>query len=170
MSESRIITEGRMRKAITDFLINFPFFASLRGDELSIVADHLQFIEVDAGHVLFSEGERGDSVYFVIDGELQVIKESVSGRKVGIDKVIIATLTRGRSIGEMSVIDNTPRSATVKAVTGSTMAVLTMEGFELILENYPRIGNKILKGIARLLSTNLRKTSSQFADHMLATS
>ena len=159
-----------MKEAITGFLVNFPFFASLNTEELGFVAEHLHFLEVNPDHVLFKEGEKGDSVYFVIDGELEVIKESVSGRRVGVDKVVIASLTKGRSIGEMSVIDNTPRSATVRTITRSTMVALSMGGFDLILEEYPRIGIKILKGIARLLSTNLRKTSSQFADHMLVTS
>jgi CRP/FNR family cyclic AMP-dependent transcriptional regulator len=81
--------------------------------------------------------------------------------------VVISTLSKGRSIGEMSVIDKTPRSATVKAKTKATLVALSAEGFDLILDQYPKIGIKILKGISRLLSQNLRKTSSRLADHLL---
>lgn len=159
--------EDRLRETITEFLVSFPFFESLTSDELTVVADHLNFMNVAPGTILFKEGDAGDCVYFVVDGELDVIKETVSGRKVGIDRVVISTLCKGRSIGEMSVIDKTPRSATVKAVNKSTLVALTVEGFELLMEEYPKIGVKILKGIARLLSTNMRKTSSRLADYML---
>jgi CRP-like cAMP-binding protein len=67
----------------------------------------------------------------------------------------------------MSVIDKTPRSATVKAQSKATMVALTSEGFDLILEQYPKIGIKVMKGITRLLSLNLRKTSSRLADYLL---
>lgn len=159
--------EGKIEKTITEFLINFPFFEDLTSEELGIVADHLNFREIEPGAILFKEGDQGDSVYFVVKGDLDVIKESVGGRKVGIDRVVINTLSKGRSIGEMSVIDKTPRSATVKAVTKSTLVALTLDGFEIVMEEHPKIGVKILKGIARLLSTNMRKTSSRLADYML---
>lgn len=167
MSEREAQTEEKIKRTITEFLIHFPFFETLTAEELGIVADHLNFLEIEPGTVLFKEGDEGDSVYFVVEGELDVIKESVSGRKVGIDRVVITTLTKGRSIGEMSVIDKTPRSATVKAVARSTLVGLGARGFETIMEDYPRIGIKILKGISRLLSTNMRKTSSRLADYML---
>ena len=53
---------------------------------------------------------------------------------------------------------------TVRARTQATMVVLTREAFDSILKTHPQVGIKILKGIARLLSMNLRKTSSQLAD------
>jgi CRP-like cAMP-binding protein len=81
--------------------------------------------------------------------------------------VIIASLTRGRSIGEMAIIDDYPRSATIKAWANSTLVTLTREGFEQILDQHSAIGIKLLKEISRLLSMNLRRTSSQLADYLL---
>jgi CRP-like cAMP-binding protein len=51
--------------------------------------------------------------------------------------------------------------------TKSTLLILTRKDFEKLLEQHPQIGIKILKGLAKLLSMNLRKTSSLLADHML---
>ena len=167
MNETRPLSKSRMKEAITEFLTSFPFFETLDTQELALAAEYLQLVEIDAGKTLFKEGEKGDCVYFVVDGELDVIKEAVGGPKVGIDRVVISTLTRGRSIGEMSVIDGTPRSATVKARTHSTLAGLPLEGFNFICDKHPRIGVKILKGVSRLLSMNMRKTSSRLADYML---
>lgn len=80
---------------------------------------------------------------------------------------MISSLHRGRSIGDMAVLDNFPRSATVRSRTKATLITLTRDSFETILDKHPRIGIKMLKGLARLLSLNLRKTSSRLADYML---
>ena len=101
---------------------------------------------------------------YLLEGELEVIKESAVEGKEGI---VISTLSKGQSIGEMSVIEKTPRSATVRARTATTVLTLSADGFDIILEKHPRIGIKILKGISRLLSMNLRKTSARLAEYML---
>jgi CRP-like cAMP-binding protein len=166
MKKAKPLSESKVGKAATNFLANFPFFETLTSEELLVVVEHINFVEIEPGEILFKEGEDADSVYFVIEGELDVIKESV-GERAGSEPVLISTLSKGRSIGEMSVIDKTPRSATIKVRTKAILATLAAEGFDLILLNHPKIGIKILKGIARLLSLNLRKTSSQLAEYML---
>jgi CRP-like cAMP-binding protein len=167
MKRIKSLPENRITKAVTDFLKSFPFFETLTSEELLVTVGHINFMEVEANEILFREGEHADCVYFVIEGELDVIKESTGGKPGSADQVLIATLSKGRSIGEMAVIDKTPRSATVKVHTTATLASLTLEGFDLLLLNHPKVGIKILKGIARLLSQNLRRTSSRLAEYML---
>ena len=106
------LSEDRVSKATADFLIAFPFFETLTSEDVLIIAEHINFLEIDEGAYVFREGDGGDCVYFVIDGELEVIKESAVKGK---ERVVISTLSKGQSIGEMSVIDKTPRSATVRA-------------------------------------------------------
>lgn len=158
------LPEDRIGKATADFLVAFPFFETLTSEDVLIIAEHINFLEIQEGVVVFREGEQGDCVYFVIDGELEVIKESAVEGQEG---VVISVLSKGRSIGEMSVIEKTPRSATVRARTATTVLTLSAEGFDTILEKHPEIGIKILKGISRLLSLNLRKTSARLAEYML---
>ncbi len=153
------------RKALTglvDSLSNISLFDRLNGQELGVLAKYVNVIDVNPGEYIFKEGDKGDYVCFVEKGSLDVMKRSSTG-----GTAIIATLTRGRSIGEMAVIDNFPRSATIRARTKATLLTLTRSSFDLILEQEPTIGVKILKGISRLLSQNLRRTSSQLADYML---
>ena len=166
----KVISESKIKEAITGFLVNFPFFDGLNEEQLSIVAEHIDFYEMEKDEILFNEGDVGNCVYFIIEGELHIIKETLSANKIGVEKVIISTLSKGKSIGEMSVIDNIPRSATVKSRTKVRLVALSQKDFQLILEEHPRIGNVIFKGIARLLSLNLRKTSSRLADYMLPVS
>ncbi len=151
-----------MSEAIIDFLINVPMFDTLTGDELRIVAKHMNFIDLKSNEILFKEGERGDYVSFVVEGSLDVLKGAGAG-----EYVVLATLPKGRSIGEMAVIDDFPRSATVRARNTATLVILTRNGFDSILKNHSQVGVKILKGIARLLSQNLRQTSSRLVDHLL---
>jgi CRP/FNR family transcriptional regulator, cyclic AMP receptor protein len=167
MREEESLSDSRMKDAITELLAMFSFFDSLDEKDLSLISRHLHITELEPGKILFKEGDKGDCVYFVLDGELDVLKEAVSGRKAGLDRVMITTLIKGKSIGEMSVIDRTPRSATVEARTKATLVGMTLEGFDFICEEHPRIGIKILKGISRLLSMNMRKTSSRLVDYML---
>jgi len=162
MKETKVIKQGKIREPVSDFLLNTPFFDGLKTNEIENIAKHLSFIELSKDEILFREGEKGNCVCFVVEGTLDVIKQSLTG-----ESVIITALHRGRSIGEMSVIDDFPRSATVKARTQVKLVILTREGFDLLLKENPQVGIKILKKISRLLSLNLRKTSSRLADYML---
>jgi len=162
MKETKVMKQSKIREPISDFLTNTPLFDGLKTNEIKSIAKHLNFIELSKDEILFKEGEKGNCVCFVVEGTLDVIKQSLTG-----ESVIITALHRGRSIGEMSIIDDFPRSATVKARTEVKLVVLMKEGFDLLLEENPQVGIKILKRISRLLSLNLRKTSSRLADYML---
>jgi CRP/FNR family transcriptional regulator, cyclic AMP receptor protein len=88
--------------------------------------------------------------------------------ETGMDEYsVIATLSRGKSVGEMSIIDNCPRSATLKALTPVRIVTFSRPSFESLLVTHPRVGIKLLKGLARLLGHNLRKTSSRLCDYMM---
>jgi CRP/FNR family cyclic AMP-dependent transcriptional regulator len=162
MKEAKVMKQGKIREPIADFLLSTPLFDGLKTNEIKSVAKHLSFTELNKDEILFKEGEKGDCVCFVVEGTLDVIKQSLTG-----ESIIITALHRGRSIGEMSVIDDFPRSATVKARTQVKLVILTRKSFDLVLEENPQVGIKILKRISRLLSLNLRKTSSRLADYML---
>ncbi len=163
MGESKQEADRVMSQAIIEFLIlNIPILATLKDKELMVIEKYLNFIELTPGEIVFEEGDRGDYVCFVVEGSLDVLKKSETG-----EEIVISTLSKGRSIGEMSVIDDLPRSATIKARTKSTLLTLSRENFDYILAEHSTIGVKIIKGIARLLCLNLRKTSSRLADYML---
>jgi CRP-like cAMP-binding protein len=160
-----LIRETKTKATIIDFLINIPLFDELKTNELETMADYMQSIKIEKDEILFNEGDKGDYVCFILDGTLEVIKESSLG-----ERAVIATLSRGRSIGEMSVIDDFPRSATVRALTEAHLLTLTHKNFQKILKENPLIGIKLLKKISRLLSLNLRQTSSRLTESILSLS
>ena len=153
---------GKIKQTIIDFLISISLFDELNSTELTIVSDYMNFFEFEKGKILFKEGDKGDYVCFIVEGGVDIIKSSVTGQKA-----VIATIRAGSTLGEMSIIDNIARSATAKARQDTTLVILSKKGFNTILDKHPRIGTKILKGVARLLSLNMRRTSSHLADYLL---
>lgn len=150
-----------MSERLSDHLGQIPIFSGLNEQELLAIEKFMFFNKVEPGEYVFKEGEKGDYVCFVASGALDVIKLNQNAQPV-----VITTLARGGSIGEMALIDKLTRSASIRACTPSSLIVLTRKGFEMILKLHPEIGIKILKGIASLLSINLRKTSDKLAEFM----
>ena len=164
MDESSTIPFKNVSEQVINFLMRIPIFDSMTGEELRTISRHMRYIKLEKGETIFKEGDTGHYVCFLTHGSLDVLKSTDMGT------VALATLHKGRSIGEMAIIDEFPRSATVKTRTKATLIVVYRKDFNLILTSYPKIGIKILKGISRLLSQNLRKASSRLADYMLPVS
>ena len=162
MDESKIKSIGKPTRSVMNFLSRVPIFNELSFDELETVVPFMSYMQLDQGEILFKEGEHGNYVFFVAKGILDIYKKSASG-----GDVVIASLTKGHSVGEMSIIDTFPRSATVRTRTEAMLLIITKAGFNRILTSHPAIGIKILKGISRLLSQSLRKTSTRLVDYML---
>jgi CRP-like cAMP-binding protein len=118
-------------------------------------------MEINRGEHLFTEGEKGDYMCFVVRGLLDVLKKTSVG-----DYRVITRLGKGNTIGEMSIIDKAPRSASVIARQPSVVILLTKKGFDRLSDTYPAITVTLLKKIMRLLSLNMRLTTSKLADHL----
>lgn len=162
LEQQPVPTQSDKEKDRLDFIINLPLFEFLERKDLFEVAARMNFVDLDPGEVLFHEWDRADYVCFIENGELDVTK------KTGPDSCsVMATLKRGRSIGEMSIINNFPRSSTVVARSKARLVVFPRSAFEDLLEKKRDIGVNILKGLATLLSINLKKASSRLADNML---
>jgi CRP/FNR family cyclic AMP-dependent transcriptional regulator len=145
------------------FLENLAIFLSFNVDELSTLARYMSYIHLQRGEYLFVEGDPGTFLGFVVNGILEVQKRRDSG-----EYVTLARLTKGASIGEMALIDKSPRSATVIARQAATLVTLTDRAFDLLADKHPPLAIKMIRKIARLLSLNMRRTSSKLADLLQA--
>ena len=144
-------------------LLNYlSIFDKLIHKEIKTISTYLDYIELNKGEFLFKEGDKGDFMCFVVSGMLNIIKNSMIS-----DDLLSANIGKGRSIGEMSIIDNYPRSASVYAKTKASLIVLTQDRFNRLMYEHPSISLKIMMGITRLLSLNLRKTTSRLTDYMM---
>jgi len=100
---------------------------------------------------VFKEGDPGDALYIIKNGKINVLKRTSSGQES-----VLATLGKDAIIGDMAVIDDMPRSASVATVQDTVFLVITKEDFKNLLGTVPEIGFQILK----LMTERLRKTNA----------
>lgn len=124
-----------------DALARAPLFAGLSKKELAQLAQVSEDLEVPAGKALCKQGEIGDEFFVIVDGEAEVTKD---GQK-------LATRTGGEFFGEIALIQDSPRMATVTAQTPLRFFVLTRKAFRQLVRENPDVENKVLQALARRL-------------------
>ena len=132
-------------------------FSLLNDEELEKIACFFELVTYPAKTIVFKEGDPGDFIGFVIKGKLEVKKQT----EFKGNQLIVALLSKGSLVGELSMFDKHNRSATVEAVEDSTLIILKNEAIDAIIQQYPYIGVKILKGFIRILSLRLRKATER---------
>ena len=142
-------------------LSNLPFFSGLNENQLGIVSSHIESLDLQPETTVFSEGDVGNSVYFVIEGTLEVVKESDWG-----ESVKLTTLAEGSTFGEMSMVDNYPRSATVVSKTQALVLKLHKDDFNNIIEKHQDIGVIMLKELSRFLCRHVREANESLSDFL----
>ncbi|MDX2506127.1 MAG: cyclic nucleotide-binding domain-containing protein [Gammaproteobacteria bacterium] len=152
-----------MNKELVYLISEIPIFNELNAEDTDILSQYLFPKDLAMGGLVCKEGQHGSFLSFVTTGKLEIAK-TLDGKEV-----IIATIDEGDTLGEMALIDGLTRSATVRACRPSTILILRRDDFNTLLEKHPEVGIKILKGIARLLSLNLRKASAQITAYMTMT-
>jgi signal transduction histidine kinase len=132
----------------TKFLQEIPLLAGLPRELLTDVASHTRRLRVPAGQVVMHEGTTGDGLYLLVEGELEVT------RRCGEQEVVLAVFGSGAFLGEMSLVEHTPRTASVRTLRDSELLVIEPEDFERLLERSPATALTLLRTVlARLRST-----------------
>ncbi len=90
-------------------------------------------LRLSGGEVLFRQGDPPDCLYIVVHGRLEVILERADGGREVVDQV-----GPGECIGEMALLADEPRSATIQAIRDSELVRLSKDKFDLLLDRYPR--------------------------------
>jgi CRP-like cAMP-binding protein len=116
-----------------------PLFDGLSRKELTQLARVSEDMEVPAGTALCTEGEIGHEFFVIIDGEIEI---SRNGKRV-------ATRGGGEFVGEIALLEKTPRTATVTAKTPLRVFVLTDKDFRDLVNENPSVERKVLKALAR---------------------
>ena len=106
-------------------------------------------------YTLFVEGLPGQDLYIVLEGGVDIVKKTKDG------ELLLAKMGPGEVLGEMSLIDSRPRSATGKTNVDSNIAVLPKKHFDVLLNKHPEIAAKILKALLKILSTRVRVTTKK---------
>jgi CRP/FNR family transcriptional regulator, cyclic AMP receptor protein len=133
----------RLRKdAKVDLISRVPLLAGCSKKELGMIANLADLIERPEGKTLIKEGEFGSEFFILVDGTARV---SRSGRK-------LRDLSAGEWVGEIALIANVPRTATVITTSPLQALVLTRGAFSGLIEGVPSIGAKVLAAMGERLA------------------
>jgi CRP/FNR family transcriptional regulator, cyclic AMP receptor protein len=137
----------RLRKdAKVDLLRGIPLFANCSKRDLSSVSAIADEIDLNEGKELTRQGKPGREFFVLVDGTADVVKNN---RKV-------ATLKAGDFFGEIALISDAPRTATVRASSSVRALVVTDRNFKRLLDEQPDIERKVLTALAeRVAPTTL---------------
>jgi CRP-like cAMP-binding protein len=132
-----------------ELLRRVPFFADIEPAKLKLLAFMSERVGYDAGKTLFRQGDRGDAAYLIIDGEADILVDTPSG------PLTIATLGAHDIVGEMAILCDVPRTATVRAKTRLVALRIAKEPFMRMVREFPSMAVSIMRELAhRLEMTN----------------
>lgn len=138
-----------------DVLSRAPMFAALDPEAAAALRSSMDTINLNKGQVLFNEGERGERLYIITDGKMKLGHTSSDGRES-----LLAVLGPGELLGELSLFDPGPRTATATALTETSLMGLGHNALRPWLTGRPEVAEALLQALA----LRLRRTNEQMAD------
>jgi CRP/FNR family cyclic AMP-dependent transcriptional regulator len=133
-------------------LLSIPIFSRLRRRELTMLMNIIHNRNYVSGEYIFYQGDPGLGLYLIRDGEV------IIQRKKEEEEIIsLASFTKGDFFGELALIDGEKRSASAISNSDTRLAVIFKPDLDEFIENYPKSGIKILRGISEIIATRLRK-------------
>jgi CRP/FNR family cyclic AMP-dependent transcriptional regulator len=133
-------------------------FQELEADELEAVAKCMVDRRFEAGETVIEERTPGEALFLVKSGKVRVEKHA--GRK----KMVLAELGPGKAVGEMSLIDSYPTSASVIAIEASDVLALGRLDLNVLLSWNPILASKMWRSFTQMLSERLRKMNDQMLE------
>lgn len=141
-----------MPASVAELLRANPLFGELAPSELEALAAAAEKHEFGRDETIFAMQQPADGLYVLVSGRVKVCVSTSGGKEI-----ILATLGPGQFVGEMALLDNEPRSASVVTQLPTTAYRIRRADFERLLEAYPSIARKLL----RELSLRLRRANAQ---------
>jgi CRP-like cAMP-binding protein len=135
-------------------LRRIPLFAHISAQKLKLLAFTSERIMYEAGQTLFHQGDEGDAAFVIIEGQADILVNSPQG------PVSVAQVERSSIVGEVAVLCDVPRTATVNAITRLDTLRITKAQFLDLLTEFPELTIEIMKTLA----VRLTKTSTELSE------
>ena len=143
-----------------EILRNIPMFAKIDPPKLKLMAFASERLSFRPGQELFKQGDAGDSAYIVVEGEADVLVNTPNGA------LKVATLKRNDIIGEIAILCDVPRTATVAASTDLVTLKITKDLFFRMVTDFPDMGIEIMRSLAH----RVEQTTAQLREARAAAS
>ena len=135
-------------------LQTIPIFAGLSEEELALIEQRAVSRSYPKGSMVIREGEEAISLYLIISGAVKIFMDNEEGKEI-----ILNTQGPGEHFGELALVDDQPRSASVMTTQQSKFMVITKQQFKDVLTHHPDIAIGMIKNLSRrvrLLSDNVK--------------
>lgn len=142
---------------LLSILKEIPPFNELRKSELDEILKIVHERNYIAGEYIFLQGDPGIGLYFLLEGEVSIYRESLSKLKVK-----LANFSRGDFFGELALIDRGNRSASAIADTNCKIGIIFKPDLEEIIKKKPKIGVAVLLGLSKIIVTRLRNLNEEY--------
>jgi CRP-like cAMP-binding protein len=140
-----------------ELLRNIPMFANIEPSKLKLLAFTSERMAFNAGEPLFKQGDPGDSAYVIIAGEADVLVDTPKG------PITVAKLRRNDIVGEIAILCDVPRTATVQATSKVEAMVIAKDLFFRLVTEFPQMAVEIMRELARRLDATNRKLTAKNA-------
>ncbi|NIS67543.1 MAG: cyclic nucleotide-binding domain-containing protein [Proteobacteria bacterium] len=164
MSETRETLAEDAREGEVKYLREVFLFKGLTDEQLSEILSVANLVKVPAGHIFIKEATKGDALYVIREGEVEVSRsltiplELLSSTRQ--EKALSRLSDRDRAVfGEMVLFDEQARSATVRCLTDCSFYELKKEAFLKLAEQNVEIGYHLFKNLAQMVSERLRRST-----------
>ena len=134
-----------------ELLRNIPMFARIEPSKLKLLAFTSERLTFQSGQDLCVQGADGDSAFIIIEGDAEVIVDSPNG------PMTVAAMGRNDVVGEIAILCDVPRTATVRATTDLTALKISKDLFFRLVTEFPQMAVEIM----RVLATRLNVTTAQ---------
>jgi len=146
------------RERLITFLLETPMFEKLEPSEIMEIIHIVEVEQYQAGDVVFKEGDTGDAWYVLYRGAIEVLKHGATGEKK------ITELGPQACFGEISILDGSPRSATIRVAKDSVAFRIPREAFGELLDDDHLVAYKLLHQMAILLAERQRTTTLRLSE------
>lgn len=158
----QIVTPGvnLMSKQSHELKCATGLLSGFSDEDLNHIAEFGTVTLLQEGDVLFTEGEDGDRLFMIISGRVDILKI------MGMDHArhTIANVEEGTMLGELSLVDGLPYSATAVAAAPTKVLILSHQNLDNLSSDYPEISLQILNDIAKVMAQRLRSTTNCLVD------
>lgn len=160
-----------MQQSVTSILSLTEIFDTLTPVQLELIASICVFEEYAKGHVLLRENEESDELYIIGSGGVEILMNpGVVGdaKDLQMEAIILTELRSGQVFGEISLVDQGLRSATVKvSQNGTQLLRIARERLMLLCDTYPELGYRVMKNLAADLAFKIRNTDLTIRQYQL---
>ena len=130
----------------TGNLAGIALLCDLPPSTLTKAAKNCRWRSYSANEQIIDRQSEATDVFFVDEGRVRVVNYSISGREITLDDI-----GSGGHFGELAAIDGQPRSASVMALTGCSVAIMRQEHFLELVDENPGVALKVMRGLASII-------------------